>query len=527
MVSASFHSANSKGRSSDLAAGVASAPHRAASWDAAEQHARSLALSLRTLGPLFCAFGRSLSVRVDLLPLAVRSALAELPDPDPAPAFAIRAVFERETGVCLERTCAGFSDLPCETGLLTQAHRAVLLNGRPVAIRTWRPDAGQIMEQSELLPLLRDTFKDISEREFDRAIAMFRRKLSQELDLAAHLRILTALAEETRDIGSLAFPRVIEHLSGARVLTMVEPPGLPLTRLPERGGEPEIARLLATAWLRQALCGSAYPARLTAENVLVGDHQISLTASAFDTLPESSQTNLWQYLLAVETGDTDKACGCLIHEMENEDDLRKSDELFRLFRQTVPFRDADWDPRHARTASSLSDVSAIADQVAVHWKFAANVGYRMPERLLSFYSAFSTMAGLAAALAPDRDSISEAVRDLRLIFGFDEMQAMFRPSQLASLVGDYSRTFFQFPQEMNAFLERTHRPDPVGRPDGGAPRTSGGPVLTASLLLVFAALTLLLRDAGSWLQAHFAIKDLLPLGLLLAGLLWLGKVLDQ
>src|SRR4051794_40054952 len=105
-----------------------------------EIQARRIRLLLQELGPTHCCLGLYLASRIDVLPAEFCRELALMPDTAPAlSAQEVHAILLRELGSRLATTFAEFEDLPYETRLLFQAHRARLRTGTPVAVVVLRP----------------------------------------------------------------------------------------------------------------------------------------------------------------------------------------------------------------------------------------------------------------------------------------------------------------------------------------------------------------------------------------------------
>ena len=100
-----------------------------------------LRAALERLGPLFVKFGQAISTRRDMLPADLADELAKLQErvPPESPE-AIRASLERAFEKPLAQIFAEFDDAPVGSASVAQVHRAVLRDGREVAVKVLRPN---------------------------------------------------------------------------------------------------------------------------------------------------------------------------------------------------------------------------------------------------------------------------------------------------------------------------------------------------------------------------------------------------
>ncbi len=175
----------------DLVSGVGMddlAPEMKASTPGQAAKADDLAADLEKMGPTFIKLGQLLSTRADLLPMPYMEALARLQDNvGPFPYLEAEAIITSELGVRISKAFSEFDQEPLAAASLGQVHRAVLRNGRPVAVKVQRPGIRERMtEDLEALgeiAALADTHTETGKK-FGFAIMLeeFRRTMMRELD---------------------------------------------------------------------------------------------------------------------------------------------------------------------------------------------------------------------------------------------------------------------------------------------------------------------------------------------------------
>lgn len=462
---------------------------------------RRLRLALESLGGAFAAFGLYAAGRADLLSATDCRELAALPDwSQPAPAAAVMALLEREVGGAPEAVFSFFEELPFESRLLWQSHRARLADGTPVVVKLTRPEA-HFADDLGLLQLLKEALAD---EEWTRAAADFRRTLRRQLDLRNEAAAFRALARDAEGFEALRAPAVFGDLCSARVLTVEElPDARPADVVagargdaPGAGGE-ELARLLCLAWLRQALLGSVFPVEPRAANILVVTRtQLAFTGGAFTTLRPESQANLRDYLIAVSTEDPDRACSCLLRELDGRHEPGRDRLLRQKLRQVMPFR--DWG-REGGAGPTLAEHSLL------HWRLVSEHGYAPRAHLVSFYRGLFAVAALAQRLSPESDALLEGLRDLRLTAGLSQLREMVGLEELGGQMDRYAALLAELPQRLDDVLTLASDGSAhlgLHPPEVTAARRRKSAVASAmSLLAVVVSLALLLRamaDSGVW-----------------------------
>src|SRR5207237_5598632 len=180
----------------------------------ASQRGRHLRELLDELGPTFVKFGQLLSTRPDIVPPDIIAELRALQDDvRPFPYAAVQEVVEAELEQPVERLFLEFEPAPMAAASIGQVHRAVLPNGRRVAVKVQRPAAPRRIEAD--LALLYQAARLAQERvralDFIDARAIvdeFARSIRQELDYRLEGRNAEAFYHDFAGHPHVRIPRV-------------------------------------------------------------------------------------------------------------------------------------------------------------------------------------------------------------------------------------------------------------------------------------------------------------------------------
>jgi predicted unusual protein kinase regulating ubiquinone biosynthesis (AarF/ABC1/UbiB family) len=181
---------------------------------------------LEALGPTFIKIGQALSTRPDMVPPAYLTALERMQNEVTPVAFeSMRSLVESELGARLGTLFTSFDPMPLGCASLAQVHRAVLRNGREVAVKIQRPRVvEEVRSDLDVLAGIAgraDRATRIGQRmRFADWVHEFRKTLLAELDYRLEADNLERFAEHLADYPALLIPRPVWGLTTTHVLTM-------------------------------------------------------------------------------------------------------------------------------------------------------------------------------------------------------------------------------------------------------------------------------------------------------------------
>lgn len=280
----------------------------------AHSEAKDLAKDLEKLGPTFIKLGQLLSSRSELFPPEYIEALARLQDKiEPFSFGEVEKIVVGELGLRISKAFLEFEAQPLAAASLGQVHRAVMRDGRVVAVKVQRPGIReQIAEDLQALETVtkfldqhtqagrRYLFSDMQEE--------FRNSLLSELDYRQEARNLRILRRNLEAYPRIIVPEPVDDYTTQIILTMDFVSGKkvtslgPLARIDLEGEE--LAEQLFAAYLQQILVDGFFHADPHPGNVfLTDDRQIALLdLGMIGRIPPRMRQNLMQLVLAVSEG---------------------------------------------------------------------------------------------------------------------------------------------------------------------------------------------------------------------------------
>ena len=361
---------------------------------------------LERAGGVYVKLGQIAATRVDLLPVDVCDALAELQNRVAAePRERVAPVLEAELGAPVEQVFAEFDWEPLAAASIGQTYRARLRSGEPVVVKVQRPDIEATMERdlaalalvAELAQRRTPFGQGVRSGEM---LAQFAAGLRAELDFRHEADAMTEMALLLRDRSTVRVPKVYRDVSGRRVLVQERFDGVTISdikRLDENAVDRRaLADQLLRATLDQIVRIGLFHADPHPGNVFaLPDGTLGLIDfGAVGRLDPIQQSALVDMILAMAQRDVSLLRDG-VERVADFAEARSPDELERALARLL----AD----HVRPGGSV-DPAIMQDLVATLSRF----GMRLPKDLVLLSRALVTVDGTLRALCPDVSLVAAA-----------------------------------------------------------------------------------------------------------------------
>jgi ubiquinone biosynthesis protein len=382
------------------------------------QRGAHLRAMLDELGPTFVKFGQLLSTRPDLLPPDIITELRALQD-DVTPFSYAEAelVIQAELGLPIERLFLEFEETPMAAASIGQVHRAVLPNGRRVAVKVQRPNAPRQIESDIALlyqasKLAKDRIRRLDFIDSRAIVDEFARSIRQELDYRGEARNAEQFRKDFAGHPRVRIPRVYWSYTRARVLTLEYIDGVQLGDV-EFSTTPEIERrrlaeIMTETWMTMVFKngffhGDPHPANIL---VLEGRQAIGLVDFGLaGKLTDADMSNLTRLFIDAANENVD-ALPKRLAELGVRYPREREAELQAALRELF----------YRYYGAPLSQIDSL-QVIREGFDLIYSMNLELPARWLLLDKAIATLASVGVELYPEFNVFEVAkpyARDLML-----------------------------------------------------------------------------------------------------------------
>lgn len=417
-----------------------------------EKTADELAADIEALGPAFVKLGQLMSTRSDFLPPVYLSALSRLQDNcEPVPFNEIEKRVISELGVRISKGFLEFDSEPLAAASLGQIHRAVLRNGRVVAVKVQRPGIREgIMEDLQILSEIADFYDTHTETgkkyEFSVIVEEFRKSVMSELDYKREAHNLEILADNLKEFDLIEVPSPVHDYSTATVLTMDFMSGKKVTdvtrlALLEINGA-VLAEEIFACYLKQMLVDGFFHADPHPGNVfLTDDHKIALLDLGMACrISHGLQGKLLRMVIAISEGRADTVADIAIDIGERK--ANYDEQSFRMQISDLVQNDLDADIEGMQVGRVVLGVT----------KSAGDCGIRVPAELTMVGKALMNLDQIGRTLYPAFDP-NASVRKNAVHIMQQRVRNELSPGSITDSVIEAKEFLEKIPKQVNKILD--------------------------------------------------------------------------
>ncbi len=183
-------------------------------------------MAMEKLGPTFIKLGQILSLRPDFVSKEYIQEFEKMQDRVPEFTYEeAKSIVETELGKSLHSVFKSFDKKPIASASLSQVHKAILRNGKIVAVKIQRPNIRAVIEKDirlmlHIASILEEHFPEAKKIHTTRIVEEFARWTEQELDFRNEAKNAIRFRQNFLNNNHIVIPKVYNEYTTSKLLVL-------------------------------------------------------------------------------------------------------------------------------------------------------------------------------------------------------------------------------------------------------------------------------------------------------------------
>ncbi len=373
--------------------------------------------ALEELGGTYVKFGQLLSIRPDKIPMEYCKELSRLQDKvKEFPYEEVKIIVEHELKNPIKKIFKTFGKKPIASASIGQVHKAVLKNGKTVAVKIQRPGIKNMLEAD--IDILYYFANEMQKRKMFRKyspielIKEFERYTKEELNYLLEAKNIEDFYQNSKGNKNLVVPRVFWDHTTDKLITMEFIKGIKISEIDDKGKNIKSEKLIQIGLkelIKQFYIDGLFHADPHPGNLLIisKDKIAMLDFGIVGRLSEKMKYQSLKFAAAMLDKDVDKVYDILLEIGNKSEDTDLED-----FKKEIAYLIYKW-------YSSAEKHTRVTHLMHKLFDSCVNHGIHLPKDLVLVAKASITLEGTYRTLDPDFDFIEEAKPHLMKILNED------------------------------------------------------------------------------------------------------------